>query len=128
MSRSRSLVVLRLAVTLAGLALLAGCHRGGVSCAKPGLYAQAQSLPPLRIPAGLDAPDTRGALRIPELNEPEVPRPTVSPCLEEPPKYSGSARLEPPPKEKGRKRDKASAPPAAPPAPPGAPAPAAPAP
>ena len=67
--------------------LLGGCHhfRGGGNCNKPQIYATAGDLPPLRIPVGLDGPDTRSALKVPELNEPEAPRSPKDPCLDEPP-------------------------------------------
>ena len=76
-----------LVVLLAGsLVLLPGCKRllGG-NCHKPQAYAAAQEVPPLRVPAGLDGPDTRAALKIPALEEPEAPRTAKDPCLEEPP-------------------------------------------
>jgi 2-oxoglutarate decarboxylase len=77
---------------LAGVAVLSGCGRfSGSNCNKPQMYAQAQSVPALKVPAGLDAPDTRAALRIPELNEPEAPRGAGDPCLEMPPPYSAPA-------------------------------------
>jgi uncharacterized lipoprotein len=55
------------------------------NCNKPEVYAAAENRAPLRIPVGLDGPDTRAALKIPELNEPEVPRGQNDNCLEEPP-------------------------------------------
>jgi uncharacterized lipoprotein len=72
---------------LACLALLGGCGSlfGGKSCHKPQVYEEAESLPPLQIPLGLDPMDTRGALKIPDLKEPEAPRAKDGPCLEEPP-------------------------------------------
>jgi uncharacterized lipoprotein len=76
-----------LAFGLCCLALLNGCAWfGSKSCHKPQVYEEAESLPPLQIPVGLDSMDTRGALKIPELKEPEAPRPADGPCLEEPPK------------------------------------------
>ncbi len=39
---------------------------------------------PLRVPAGADLPDTRNALKIPELKSPELPAEPGS-CLEHPP-------------------------------------------
>ena len=78
------------------LATLAGCRSlSENACNKPQVYAQAESVQPLRIPAGLDAPNTRGALRIPELSEPEAPRKLTDPCLDEPPRYNPAARLLP---------------------------------
>jgi hypothetical protein len=119
----------RIAVVLilASAAMLGACRSASVKCAKPGAYVQAQTVAPLRIPANLDAPDTRGALRVPDLNEPEVPAPTVSPCLDQPPRFSNTARLEPPPKEPAKGKDKTPPPPAPPPsAPPAATPPATP--
>ncbi len=78
-------------IALAALAL-AGCHRGILkehACNKPQAYASAQSIPPLRVPPGIDAPDTHAALRIPALNEPAPPPRSVrEPCLDEPPPYA----------------------------------------
>ena len=84
---------------LAGLAAGAsGCHSlnpfksmKGNACNKPGaaVYDQAGSIAPLKTPPGLDSPDTHGALRIPDLNEPAPPprRPT-DPCLDDPPPFA----------------------------------------
>ncbi len=80
-------------LVLASLVLLPGCRvlkSGGGACKKPQEYQQAEDLPALRIPVGLDAPDTRTALRIPQLQEPAVPRGQDEPCLEEPPAYSST--------------------------------------
>jgi hypothetical protein len=86
MIRTRLLLT---AVLCAGFAVLPGCKRLFAStCNKPQLYAQAQSLPPLRIPVGLDGPDTRAAMKIPDLNEPEAPRGVNDPCLQEPPAFT----------------------------------------
>ena len=78
-------------VALAALAL-AGCHRGllrGNACNKPQPYARAQSVPPLRLPSGIDAPDTHAALRVPPLNEPAPPpRSLREPCLDTPPSFT----------------------------------------
>lgn len=71
---------------LAALMLLSGCGLFRSNCHEPGAYAQAKSIPPLVIPPGLEAPDTRGALRIPELHEPERVRGPGDRCLESPPK------------------------------------------
>jgi uncharacterized lipoprotein len=77
---------------LGTLALLGGCKRLlGANCNKPQVYATADSLPPLHIPVGLDAPDTRGALHVPELNEPEAPRGPKVACLDEPPPFTPPA-------------------------------------
>jgi uncharacterized lipoprotein len=66
-------------------------------CKGPAGYADAASVPPLQIPAGLEAPDTRGALRIPDLNTPEPPpRTRAQGCLDEPPPYVIAKPKEPP--------------------------------
>lgn len=77
---------LLLCLACVSLAAVAGC-RGvvGGSCHKPQAYAQAGNLPPLRVPAGLDGPDTTEALQVPDLQEPEVPLDPDGPCLEAPP-------------------------------------------
>lgn len=86
MSRARFLLT---ATLCASFAVLPGCKRlFASSCNKPQVYAQAQNLPPLRIPVGLDGPDTRAAMKIPELNEPEAPRGPDDPCLQEPPAFT----------------------------------------
>jgi len=72
------------------LLLLGGCHvlRGVGSCHKPKGYEKATSVVPLKIPPGLDAPDTTNALRLPVLNEPPPPRRSgKDPCLDEPPSF-----------------------------------------
>ena len=61
----------------------------GHSCHEPPKYAGAEAGEPLKIPEGLDAPDTTQALRIPELNTPEPPpRSKKDPCLDEPPAFT----------------------------------------
>jgi len=75
----------------AALFALAGCHtlgRLGGTCHDPKPYMKAQSIPPLLIPAGLDAPDTTNSLRVPKLNEPALPpRKGKDPCLDAPPSF-----------------------------------------
>jgi uncharacterized lipoprotein len=57
-------------------------------CKVPEGYADAASVPALTIPAGLESPDTRSALRIPDLATPEPPpRKQSQGCLDEPPPY-----------------------------------------
>ncbi|HET9391208.1 MAG TPA: hypothetical protein VFO44_16290 [Steroidobacteraceae bacterium] len=79
---------------LACLMILSGCHplralrnvRGSCHDVQP--YTKAQSIAPLRIPAGLDAPDTSNALHVPALNEPAPPpRGPKDPCLDSPPAF-----------------------------------------
>ncbi|HUG04877.1 MAG TPA: hypothetical protein VML92_10660 [Steroidobacteraceae bacterium] len=81
-----------IAVTTA-LAIVAGCGLlpdAYSSCEKPQAYQSAKAEAPLRVPSGSDMPDTRNALRIPDVSAPE--RPTDgNACLDHPPSY-GAAR------------------------------------
>lgn len=87
---------LRTGLAAAVLLLAAGCS-SLASCNKPGAYAGAEELPPLRMPVGLDGPDTRQAMKIPPLEEPEAPRAEGAPCLEEPPEMPRRAGASPAP-------------------------------
>ncbi|HET8692861.1 MAG TPA: hypothetical protein VFM30_12080 [Steroidobacteraceae bacterium] len=87
---------LKLGVFLAALPL-AGCGwlpdaYSGCDDLKP--YQSAKEVPPLRVPAGADLPDTRNALKIPEVKTPAVPLEEGS-CLDHPPPY-GKDRPQPP--------------------------------
>ena len=82
---------LKYSLLVLGAALMVGCKGIASSCSKPQAYATAEALPPLKVPVGLDGPDTRGALVIPDLNEPEAPRGPDSACLEEPPAFKSTA-------------------------------------
>ena len=66
------LCVARAARCCAGAAA-SRCGDGGNACHKPQPYHDGAQRPPLKIPAGLDAPDTTSALRLPALNEPAPP-------------------------------------------------------
>ena len=86
----RGFVLLVLLLPLAG-----GCHifRGASAKACHGQqpYQKATTVAPLKIPAGLDAPDTTNALRMPTLNEPPpTPRKGAQPCLDEPPSFKAT--------------------------------------
>jgi opacity protein-like surface antigen len=56
-------------------------------CPEPALTGDVQNMPPLRVPPGLDAPDTRNAIKIPPLPEPLVARSPGAPCLAAPPSF-----------------------------------------
>lgn len=76
---------------VAATAAISGCNpfRSAADlCRDPEGYAQAQSVPPLVIPPGLESPDTRNALRIPALDTPDPPpRTRAQGCLDEPPSF-----------------------------------------
>ena len=71
--------------------MLTGCNlfrHFTYACHKKQSYMEAASIPPLRIPTGLDAPETTNALHLPALNEPAPPpRTGREPCLDEPPAF-----------------------------------------
>ena len=75
-------------VLLFGLLALSGCglfKPPFESCEETPAFAGARELPPLRVPEGVDAPDTRNALRIPDVAAPE--RPLDGRCIDAPPPY-----------------------------------------
>jgi hypothetical protein len=72
------------------LAVLSGCsrfHRGEQKCREPAIPAGLSNGDSLAVPPGLDPLDTRGAVVIPALKEPEAPRSARDPCLSAPPAY-----------------------------------------
>lgn len=73
------------ALPLAGCGLLPDAYTG---CDKERPYQSAEDQPPLRVPEGADLPDTREALKIPEVRTPEVP--DDGRCLDHPPSYGGT--------------------------------------
>lgn len=78
---------------MATLTALTGCKHMrtlGSACHNTKLpYLQAKSVAPLKIPPGLDAPETANALHVPALNTPAPPaRKKTDPCLDEPPPFN----------------------------------------
>ena len=93
---------LTLSLTLLAMLATAGCnpfrrHSAKAElCKEPAGYAQAVEGANLRIPAGLEAPDTRNALRIPDLSvPPQPPRTKDQGCLDQPPTYTIAKPKEP---------------------------------
>lgn len=79
--------MLRRALALS-LVALAGCKSLLPSvddCSEPQPYQNAREIPPLVVPEGLDLPNTRSALRIPDVTTPA--RPSDGRCLDYPPRY-----------------------------------------
>jgi uncharacterized lipoprotein len=79
-----------LCVVVAGACLVSSCswtRRFSGRCREPAVPASTQNLPPLRASAGLDAPDTRNAVKVPPLGETAKPRTKSDPCLSQPPSY-----------------------------------------
>jgi uncharacterized lipoprotein len=76
---------------LFGLLALSGCglfKPTYESCDETPAYAGARELPPLTVPEGMDAPDTRNALKIPDVATPV--RPLNGRCIDAPPPFSPS--------------------------------------
>jgi uncharacterized lipoprotein len=86
-----------LLASMLGIAALSGCKSPLRECNESNEdYAGAREMPPLQSPPGLDAPDTRNALRVPPLNTPERVRGKDEPCLSAPPPYSTTSPVEAP--------------------------------
>lgn len=93
MSSRRLLPLLILAT-----ATLSGCGSFSLfeaRCVRPEDYAQVVDNPPLQIPAGLQGPEPRNAVRVPPLGEPERKRGADEPCLDAPPRFSAAKETRP---------------------------------
>lgn len=78
-----------LVVALLAVAALAGCKTQMESCHQSNKdYAGAKEMPPLKAPPGLEAPNTRNALKVPPLDTPERMRGKNEPCLDIPPPFA----------------------------------------
>ncbi len=80
-----------IALPVAGCAWMPDAYSG---CDEAQPYHSARQAEPLRVPAGADLPDTRSALRIPEVKNPDLP---LEPgrCLDHPPVYAANAPATP---------------------------------
>ena len=80
------------ALVVASTTGLSGCHHlrsWTTACHDTKPYQRAGSIASLKIPAGLDTPETANALHIPVLNTPAPPaRKKTDPCLDEPPAFN----------------------------------------
>jgi uncharacterized lipoprotein len=80
----------RVLMLIAAAALTSGCHlfsKLTTDCHTRQEYQRAGQVPPLKVPAGLDSPNTQGALVIPTV---ELALPAPGPndtCLDVPPRY-----------------------------------------
>jgi uncharacterized lipoprotein len=74
----------------AASAVLSGCHimsRLNPDCHTHQEYQQALQVAPLKVPAGLDNPNTQGALVIPTVDLAPPPPGPKDACLDLPPRY-----------------------------------------
>ena len=75
---------------IAAAVLLNGCrllHGLPVDCHKPQEYQRAVQRAPLKVPEGLDSPNTQGALVIPTVDLVAPPPGPHEACLDNPPRY-----------------------------------------
>jgi uncharacterized lipoprotein len=75
---------------IATAVLLNACrwvHGFQADCHKPQEYRRAAQLAPLKVPAGLDSPNTQGALVIPTVDLAAPPPGPHDACLDTPPRY-----------------------------------------
>lgn len=80
----------RIVVILATGFLLSGCHLFSKlvpDCHSAQEYQHALSAPPLKVPAGLDSPNTAGALVIPAIADAPPPPGPHDACYDIPPRY-----------------------------------------
>jgi hypothetical protein len=77
------------ALALGGCSLFHSKSAGDkpVRCSDAALLGEPVNHPPLKVPDGMDAPNTAGSVVIPPLNEPDHPRAPTDPCLSSPPDY-----------------------------------------
>jgi hypothetical protein len=93
------------------LPVLSGCSlwqrvfhsRKDGGCTEKPFALSTERRPPLKIPEGMSTPDTRNAIKIPQLATAERVRTKSDPCLSRPPNYfekplPGLRPLPPPPK------------------------------
>jgi len=80
----------RALMLIAAATLLSGCHlfsKLTPDCHSPQEYRRAAQVPPLKVPAGLDSPNTQGALVIPTVELAPPPPGPKDACLDIPPRY-----------------------------------------
>jgi uncharacterized lipoprotein len=80
----------RFVVFIAAAMLMSGCHivsRLNPDCHVRQEYQQASQAEPLKVPDGLDKPNTQGALVIPTVELAPPPPGPKDACLDLPPRY-----------------------------------------
>jgi uncharacterized lipoprotein len=80
----------RVLMLIAAATLTSGCHlfsKLTPDCHRPQEYQRAGQVPPLKVPEGLDTPNTQGALVIPKVDLAPPPPGPKDACLDVPPRY-----------------------------------------
>jgi uncharacterized lipoprotein len=82
--------LVRILVLVTASALMSGCFifkKLTPDCHSPQEYQHALSAPPLKVPAGMDTPNTAGALVIPTVTDAPPPPGPHDTCYDVPPRY-----------------------------------------
>jgi uncharacterized lipoprotein len=80
----------RVLMLIAAAALMSGCHlfsKLTPDCHTAQEYQRAGQVAPLKVPAGLDSPNTQGALVIPTVGVVPPPPGPKDACFDVPPRY-----------------------------------------
>jgi uncharacterized lipoprotein len=80
----------RVLILIVAATLTSGCHLFGKltpDCHTPQEYQRAGQVAPLKVPEGLDTPNTQGALVIPKVDLAPPPPGRRDACLDVPPRY-----------------------------------------
>jgi uncharacterized lipoprotein len=80
----------RIFMLIAAAALMSGCHifsKLTPDCHAPQEYQRAGQVAPLKVPEGLESPNTQGALVIPTVALALPPPGSKDTCLDVPPRY-----------------------------------------
>jgi hypothetical protein len=107
-----------LCLCLGALPLLSACslyhslfHRShDRGCSEKPFSANTENLPGLLVPEGLSPPDTRNAIKVPTLTEPERLRAKIEPCLAQPPSYGSGTSISVPVRSRAPMGEPAPAP------------------
>jgi uncharacterized lipoprotein len=82
----------RVFIIMGATMLVSGCHlfsKLTPDCHSAQEYQRAGQMAPLKVPPGLDAPNTQGALAIPTVDAAPPPGPKDA-CLDLPPRYKAA--------------------------------------
>ena len=80
----------RALMLMSAAGLMSGCHlfsKLTPDCHTPQEYQRAGQMPPLKVPPGLDSPNTKDALVIPTVELAPPPPGPKDVCLDVPPRY-----------------------------------------
>jgi uncharacterized lipoprotein len=82
--------LVRILLLVAASSSMSGCFlfaKLNPDCHSPQEFQHALSAPPLKVPPGLDSPNTAGALVIPTITDAPPPPGPHDTCFDVPPKY-----------------------------------------